>query len=404
MNPFSSDQVDVSIHPSGFVRLPSGVAVSRLPIWDSRYSVFARLGHGSAAQALEAIGMRTPTVEEYAELHSVALHVDPYYLPTAAMISAAGVPKPWRDAAGRDSHAMATYRAEDMRSLLWSQLHDTEVFARLDASGWTNEPVANAGKHWATHGGVHVLTGWYARNGRALQHASTAHLNEPMYTDYATTVHAAYDAASTPELPPPTSVSKRDTDPAPDWKTGLDLREHNVGLRCLAWLGFQSQLGISEVPGPKHDSRIVAYSQHCRRGGTFLGVDGRGLPIWRGGNSLALSTDEEPWCAAITSAALLESLLVGEHPPHGLRVSVRELCEDARIAATLRPLQWYPPPGALAICARSGQNPLHGGRGHVRRVVTFTEQRHYGIGGNESDRIVAAWHDNAEVVAWIDCS
>ena len=403
MNPFSSDQVDVALHDAGFIRLASGAAISVLPLWDRRYEVFASLGHGPGADVLAGLGMRTPTVDEYAELHDRALHIDPYFLPLPEMISAAGVPKPWTDASGADSHAMATYRAENMRSLAWAELHTDEVLHRLDVADWTGEPVANAGKHWATHNGVAVLTGWWDSNGKPLQTASTFHLSEPEYTDYATTVHAAYDGER-PELPPPSSSTTRDTDPAPPWHDGIDLTGIDVGLRCCAWLGFQSQLGISEIPGAKHDARITAYSKHCRRGGTFQGVDAKGRPRWDGGLSLALYADEDPWCAAITSSALLECLLEGERPPHGLRVAVHELVSDARIAETLRDLSWTPLPGCLAICERAGGNPLRGGLGHVRRAVRHLGETHYGIGGNEDNRIVAAWHDNADVVAWIDCS
>jgi hypothetical protein len=209
------------------------------------------------------------------------------------------------------------------------------------------------------------------------------------------------------EIVVPHLTGRADTDPAPapaSEATPVPGGEPlSLGLRALAWLGVQAVQGVREIPGPKHDPRILSYSAACRRGGTFLGVEGPGRPLWSGGSLLALGRDEDAWCAAVQSAALLGALLPGETPPHGLRVSVRELVEDARGTGALRlPGSGYDPrPGDLAIMGRAGGDPLRGGQGHVHRVVQLDGARYLAVGGNEADSIQVAWHPRAAVLAWI---
>ena len=121
-----------------------------------------------------------------------------------------------------------------------------------------------------------------------------------------------------------------------------------------------------------------------------------GAPRWLHGTPLPLWTDEMAWCAALQSAALCAVLRPGEVPPHGLRVSVRELVEDARIANTLRLPAWRPTPGSIGIYARvvagTLRDPLRGGNGHTRGVIQADGDRYLGIGGNERDAIGLGWH------------
>jgi hypothetical protein len=203
-----------------------------------------------------------------------------------------------------------------------------------------------------------------------------------------------------PESPPDT-----DRSPATSWHEGVDLKALSLGNRCLMWLGYQLGLKPREIPGPEHEPIILSYSKNCRRGGRFVGVREDGAPIWEGGTPLSLPTDDSdsPWCAALASATLEHALLPGEVPPHGLRVSVRELVEDARAAGTLRLQDWTPTPGSLAILARSGHDPLKGGPGHVRCVVGVDAGRYLGLGGNEGDTITCAHHSLTapELRAWV---
>jgi hypothetical protein len=175
----------------------------------------------------------------------------------------------------------------------------------------------------------------------------------------------------------------------PDWLDTLTL-----GERTLYWIGGELAADPREIPGPKHDMRILSYSKHCRRGGTFGGVSAPGVPVWAGGTPLPLPRDEDAWCAAAASASLLGALKPGEKPPHGLRVSVRELVEDARAGGTLRGADYEPQPGDLAIYARAGGDPMKGGTGHVRMVVGAQPgaAEYLGVGGNEGNKWTWARH------------
>ncbi len=207
-------------------------------------------------------------------------------------------------------------------------------------------------------------------------------------------------AADTDPAPPPSASALDAPTPVPEGD------ELSLGLRALAWLGVQAVQGVREIPGAKHDPRILAYSAECRRGGVLLGVDGHAVrrPLWSpDARPLPLSSDEDPWCAALASAALLGALLPGETPPHGLRVSVRELCEDGRGTGALRLVGsgYEPQPGDLAIMGRAGADPLRGGTGHVHRMVQLDGARYLAVGGNEQNEIRVAWHPRARVLAWI---
>jgi hypothetical protein len=408
---FVSALSDCDLHPSGWLELAPRRWITKRPIWDRANDCPARIGVGPAREwcRQQHPALRVATAPEYEELHQRALYIAPVTLPTAAMTTAAGVPRPWADQRGRDTPQMARYRAANMRTREWCRLHDDEVKRRLEAAGYGGtQAVANDGKHLDADGDI---IGWWtaaAPSTEKIQNESGRHRAELHFTDYATNVHACFDG----EAPP--SGARAVAEPAPDppaadFRAGFiadayDLSSASLGQRCLAWLGFQFGLDPREVPGPRNNETILSYSRHCRRGGKFLGVAADGSPIWEGGTPLPLAADSDAWCAATASESLRCALLPGERPPHGLRVSVRELVEDARAASTLRPPEWTPAPGALAIEARMGEDPLKGGKGHVRRVVQVEGDRYLGLGGNEADRIVCAWHKlrKPELRGWID--
>lgn len=182
------------VHPAGFVDLPGGMEITRLAMLDD-LGLFARLGAADAAKMLAAQGMRLPTALELVQLRNMALFIPPVTLPTDAMVEAAGVPKPWRDAQGRDTPQMALYRGSHMASRAWAELHDGRVAELLRAAAWTGQPVANDGKHWTHDGGI--LGWWFAQGG---QWQGLSHKHEPgevphvpplgSHTDYGTTIHA----------------------------------------------------------------------------------------------------------------------------------------------------------------------------------------------------------------------
>jgi len=375
MSAFVSKLEHLHIHQSGWAELPGGVRISKLPVFDRGEELFARLGHGPSGEWLRDNGMDDASVAELEQLHAMALHIEPYTLPTGKMLVAAGIPKPWVDYEGHDTPAMAAYRAEHMQTLEWCRLHDAEVFARLAAAGWTVSPIANAGKHWVKGGRIF---GWWRVGQRMIQTPSDFHRHEPEYVDYGTTFHAVLREQ---DIIP-------DTEPAPRWHDGMDLPNLTLGERCCGWLGFHFGLAPREIPGPEHEPIILAYSEHCVR-------DGRPL-------QLKTDDSDSPWCAALASATLFNASLPGEAQPHGLHVSVRELVESARVEGTLRDASWTPTPGSLAILGRAGENPLTGGRGHVRCVIQLDGDRYLGLGGNEDDTISCGWHPRAAVLAWVE--
>ena len=193
------DSPSCGIHPAGWVKLASGASITRMPLWDAGASLFCRWGAAEAAQKLAAWGMRLPTWQEYEELHSVALFIEPVTLPTAAMLKAAGI-------AVSNQGAVNAYRDANMSSRAWCAIHDAAVFKELAAALWNGHPVANAGKHWCADGAIY---GWWQKNGAVIQPLSYFH--EPgrvahvpplgMQRDYATTCHAV--AAAGKATPPP---------------------------------------------------------------------------------------------------------------------------------------------------------------------------------------------------------
>ena len=189
---FTSPLSCVAPHPSGWFALPSGVEITRLPLWDSASSCFARLTPRTAVEWATANGARLPSLDELDALHVVALHIDPATMPTAEQLAEAGI-------RANDVPGIDKFRNGNMTSLEWARLHDAKVFARLAAKNWIDEPVANAGKHWAAGG---LIYGWWRTDGTKWQNASKAHAGSS-HADYATTTHVVRGAVTT--MPPPPS-------------------------------------------------------------------------------------------------------------------------------------------------------------------------------------------------------
>lgn len=370
-----------------------GTAISKLAIQDRKSGGLGRPAHGQILGWCAEHGLRLASPDELEEMHKEALYIAYYAMPTTAMLHAAGIPA--------TEDAINTYRNARMRSERWCRMEDDEVKRRLAAAGYTGaEMVVNECKYWTTPkkpGGLPQIVGlWNHPTGTdKTQPLSDFHGTDPQMTDYLTGFKVV-------------KVVRRQP-----WLEGIGSPKLlSLAERCLAWTGYQFGLGVSELPGAQSNPAILAYSKECRRGGTLLGVDDGGVPLWQGGTRLSLSTDEEHWCAAAGSAGLLNSLLPAEVPPHGLRVSVAELAADATAAKTLRDLSWTPTPGSLALEGRLGQSPIAGGKGHVRRVVVVEADRYFGIGGNENNTWGAGWYprtgqvraDGHQLVGWIEVS
>jgi len=231
-------------------------------------------------------------------------------------------------------------------------------------------------------------------------HAHAAQLRVVLPVLLARHVAPLYEAHDTDPSPPPSGILSTLTGPfvsagAAAGRLLASLLEDGagpleggtLGERCNAFC--RSMLGVEEIPGPRHEPRIVALGRYCRRGGIFLGVDSLHEPKWSGTAALVgAPTDEEAWCAKLQSEALRVSLRDGEAAPHGLRVSVAELVADARRMGSYHEASssYEPHVGDLAIYARSGQDPRTGGQGHVAAVTIVPT--HLGtyetIGGNEA--------------------
>lgn len=192
---FTSALACVAPHPLGWLSLPSGVEITRLPLWDSASSCFARLTPLTAAEWALANGARLPTLDELDALRVGSLHIDPATMPTSEQLAAQGI-------RANDVPAIDAFRNANMTSLEWARAHDAKVFARLAAKGWVDEPVANAGKHWAIGG---LIYGWWRTDGTKIQNASKAHAGSA-HADYATTTHVVRGAVTT--TPPARPVER----------------------------------------------------------------------------------------------------------------------------------------------------------------------------------------------------
>lgn len=121
---------DAVVHISGWMRLPSGVEVTALPLVDkaqsltegdgSVRSLFARINYDEAFEVAAREGARLISPEELLELGSVGLQLVPY----------TGTPVAEND-------------------IVHSERHDRDVWRQLRERGWDGlQPVSGAGKHW----------------------------------------------------------------------------------------------------------------------------------------------------------------------------------------------------------------------------------------------------------------
>ena len=164
-----------------------------------------------------------------------------------------------------------------------------------------------------------------------------------------------------------------------------------LGERALAIAIEEQRSGVAELPGAKHNPRILEYHAGAERGGKLIGP--------------ALRADEIPWCASAASFCAFQVAVRGEQVPHRYRCSVQELWRDAISsgaavgASRIRRGDYEPRRGDLVIMSRGG--PAFGegasafaktrGRGHVGRLKVWNLDGSYvSLDGNVSD-------------AWTDC-
>lgn len=203
------------LHSAGWAPLPDGGRITRLPVMDRDMQVFARLGHGPAAEWAAERGYRLPTVNELDHLHRLAMHIDPFTMPTVWQLEAEGI-------GVREYASINAFRTAHMMSFAWAQVHDAEVWQRLKRRGWTGEPVANAGKHWAQGG---LIYGWWRAKGGRIQGASAAHARDRTFVDYATTFHVVSESMTGPRR----TSSGEKGDSVRAWQTWLAAQGFDPG-------------------------------------------------------------------------------------------------------------------------------------------------------------------------------
>jgi len=164
-------------------RLANGKSISFLPLYDRENQLYARLSLGEARQWCSRNGCRVPTVDELKELHGASAWIRPVTLPTAAMVTAAGLPL--------TTAAIDKFRNENMESMAWAAIHDNGVDKELESIGYSgDEPVANIGKCWAELGDASnkgALFGWRNEDGSYIQNPYSGH--GLSHHDYASTTY-----------------------------------------------------------------------------------------------------------------------------------------------------------------------------------------------------------------------
>jgi hypothetical protein len=181
--------------------------------------------------------------------------------------------------------------------------------------------------------------------------------------------------------------------PMPD--RGATLRERALAIA-------RGELSVREDDGPNRDKagRIAGYLSGCVRGGKRLGLG------------------PSPWCAAFVSWCVWSAFpgfadgLLGYQAmwtprsvdvPFGYRASVAELCADARATGALRlpSAHLLPDVADVAIFARDGGNPLHGGVGHCGFVVAIGGDWIDVLAGNQSDAVTIERRTFGDLLTWI---
>lgn len=130
-----------------------------------------------------------------------------------------------------------------------------------------------------------------------------------------------------------------------------------------AWLiEAEKHIGVREIPGVRHESKILGWWKAIRRGG--------------------IKTDEVPWCAAFVGGCLEAVGIVSS------RYESAKSYMDWGIALG------YPVPGCIVVFTRTGG-------GHVGFVVGKDDKnRLMVLGGNQGDKVSVAPFDSARVTGY----
>lgn len=123
----------------GWVRVPSGAWLTRLPLWDRRIGLPARLGALEASAWLGERGWRLPTEGELRELEQLSPFMPPVTLPSDG-----------DDETVQDFVLQARGEVPgdaDMSDLEWALIHDVIVLERARAVGWDGEVLDRVPRH-----------------------------------------------------------------------------------------------------------------------------------------------------------------------------------------------------------------------------------------------------------------
>lgn len=232
-----------------WVKLPSGIEVSRLPLLDGQHAgLFARLTYDDALVAAEHLGGRLVSEETLRELSDLAddgkaLQLMPY---------------------------LGTPVAET--SVEHSRRHDENVFAQLRDRAWdTKMPVVGAGKHWIAGApqGRSKLMGWDKDGpgpGEALwQPPAIAH-NRQHHDDGTTTMIERGQRGHGPRVDDAPSSGAKTV-------TGLDISSHQPASRFdYGRIAEDHAFIIARACyGVKPDSQFKLHVQGARDAGMVVG-------------------------------------------------------------------------------------------------------------------------------------
>lgn len=161
---FRTQPQNAEVHGSGWLRLPSGAEVTRLPLIDASTPepLFARLTYRDAKAVAARLGGRLPTRDEVLEVVQAAR------------------------AGGLVLQPVTLSFGPEMVTRAHAVTHDERVKRML--LGWDGwRPVCGVGKHWVSGAapGKSRICGWW--NGARLIQSGVSDVHDDGHHDYATT-------------------------------------------------------------------------------------------------------------------------------------------------------------------------------------------------------------------------
>lgn len=331
----------------------------RLPPIDAENpGLFAIVDYQTALDIAAQNRVRLIRPDTVIELNEHGFRVEPVTLPDAAQRTA----DPRRPGETQQAHLQRLLR--NMSTLDWARRHAAGVMAELDAGGWDETlPVANVGKPWVDGAlpGKSKLMGWSRRK-------DSAGLGPSDFADWYQPLQNAHNRAHVDY----SSIPAFECDEEPLWLGAAappSAQPAPAPFPESAVLKAISELGTTESTGHNDGEQIAKFFLGAKR----RGPDGRERPTgWRSGWE---------WCAAF----------YGWCGGRGWRIAVHEYVTDAKAQARFHAAgsNYSPKRGDGVILSRGGQDPMHGGLGHVCRIESAPDAQgtFVTIGGNEENKV-----------------